>query len=258
MDKTNLTRVQKQCFLGLTLYEKYRTDDCLVRYFVSGLLREEVTFSSYGESGRKIYFCGIPLWGRRIEDNILSWHIGRGTLVSRLHISDILERELNRLFGSQISTKKPRSVFVFWANSGEIAMLLSRFMSRLLKKRGLTPDDVVFLCTKPYHADMARLYFPEIKTMVAKPKILRHVTRDLKTKTWNVHIFFTGAYFCEFERQANRSNKPLDCIDWMANYLDLCPQTGKLPNEINRLLDYQVMNSNYILYLKVTTRKRLW
>ncbi len=234
-----MTCVQKKTLLGLPLYEKYRNDDKLVRFFACGLWREEVSFSSYGESGRQVYFCGIPLWGRRIENNTLSWHLGRNTEVSALNIPDVLERDLNRLFGphSSVSCEQRRQVFVLWANSGEIAMLFSIFMPRLLAKMGLCETDVVFLCTKPYHADMAALYFPEVKSIVAKPKILRHVTQNLKTKTWDVNVFFTGAYFCEFERQAKRSKVPLDCIDWMARYLELSPAPATLTPELNKRLD---------------------
>ena len=172
---------------------------------------------------------------------MLCWHLGRNTKVSSLDIADILERDLNRLFGSRPTADgKRRRVFVFWANSGEIAMLLSIFMPRLLFKMGLSARDVVFLCTKQYHADMAALYFPEVKAVVAKPKILRHVTRDLRTKSWDVNVFFTGAYFCEFERQAKRSSNPLDCIEWMARYLELAPITVKLTPELQeRLNEYE-------------------
>lgn len=238
-DKTLFTLVQKKTFMGLPLYEKYRTDDHLIRLFAGGLWREDVRFSAYGESGREVTLFGLPLWGRHIENNTLSWHVGRKTEVSRLHIADILERDLNQLFGTKNGSTNTsrRHVFVIWANSGEIAMLFSIFMPRLLAKRELSAKDVVFLCTKPYHADMAALYFPDIKTVVAKPKILRHVTKDLKTKTWDVTVFFTGAYFCEFERQVKRNRSPLDGIDWMGRYLGLTPQTAKLTNEINERLD---------------------
>ena len=241
MMQKDMTCVQKKILLGLPLYAKYRNDDRLVRFFAAGLWREDVTFSSYGESGRQVYLCGLPLWGRRIENNMLCWHLGRNTKVSSLDIADILERDLNRLFGSRPTADgKRRRVFVFWANSGEIAMLLSIFMPRLLFKMGLSARDVVFLCTKQYHADMAALYFPEVKAVVAKPKILRHVTKDLRTKSWDVNVFFTGAYFCEFERQAKRSSNPLDCIEWMARYLELAPITVKLTPELQeRLNEYE-------------------
>lgn len=237
MDMTRFACVQKKTFLGLTLYEKYRTDDRLIRLFAGGLWREDVRFSSYGEAGREISLCGLPLWGRRIENNVLSWHLGRNIEISKLRIADILERDLNRLFGPPASSETRRHVFVLWANSGEIAMLFASFMPQLLEKMQLTSKDVVFLCTKPYHADMAELYFPDVKTVVAKPKILRHVTQDLQTQTWNVNVFFTGAYFCEFERQAKRSSTPLDCIDWMSDYLGLPPQPPSLTAELNQRLD---------------------
>lgn len=234
----DMTCVQKKILLGLPLYAKYRNNDRLVRFFAGGLWREDVTFSAYGESGRQVYFCGLPLWGRRIENNMLCWHLGRNTKVSSLDIADVLERDLNRLFGSRPTADgKRRRVFVFWANSGEIAMLFSIFMPRLLFKMGLSARDVVFLCTKQYHADMAALYFPEVKAVVAKPNILRHVTKDLRTKSWDVNVFFTGAYFCEFERQAKRSSHPLDAIEWMARYLELAPIPAKLTPELQERLD---------------------
>lgn len=236
-DMKRFACVQKKTLLGLPLYEKYRTDDRLIRLFAGGFWREDVRFSSYGEVGREISLCGLPLWGRRIENNILSWHLGRDIKISQLRIADILERDLNRLFGPPDSSEARRHVFVLWANSGEIAMLFASFMPQLLEKMKLTSKDVMFLCTKPYHADMAKLYFPDVKTVVAKPKILRHVTQDLQTQTWNVNVFFTGAYFCEFERQAKRSSTPLDCIDWMSDYLGLPPQPPSLTAELNRRLD---------------------
>ncbi len=238
MQKQNMACVRKKTFLGISLYEKYRTDDQLVRLFAGGFWREDVNFSSYGESSRQVYFCGIPLWGRRINNNTLFWHLGRNTEVSKLNIAEALENELNHRFGSHLANSgERRHVFVLWANSGEIAMLFSIFMPRLLARMGLSSQDVVFLCTKQYHADMAALYFPEIKTVVAKPKILRHVTQDLKTKTWDVNVFFSGAYFCEFERQAKNSNTPRNCIDWMAHYLKLSPIPGTLTPELHKRLD---------------------
>lgn len=237
-DKTRFTLVKKKTFLGLPLYEKYRTDDRLLRIFAGGVLSEDVYFSAYGEHGRQLSLFGFPLWGRNIEHNTLSWHVGRNTEVSKLHIADILERDLNKLFDSHApAADGRRKVFVLWANSGEIAMLFSIFMRRLLEKMGFSANDVVFLCTKPYHADMAALYFPGIKAVVGKPQILRHVTHDLKTKNWDVSVFFTGAYFCEFECQAKRSATPLDCIDWMARRLDLDPESGMLTEELNQRLD---------------------
>lgn len=234
IQKQNLICVLKKTLLGVPLYAKYRNDDQLTRLFAGGLWREDVNFSSYGESGRQVYFCGLPLWGRGIKNNMLCWHLGRNTKVYSLDIADILEQDLNHLFGYHVERRR---VFVLWANSGEIAMLFSIFMTRLLASMGLSVKDVVFLCTKQYHADMAALYFPEVKTVVAKPKILRHVTQDLKTKTWDVNVFFTGAYFCEFERQAKRSSVPLDCISWMARYLELAPVPPKLTPELHKRLD---------------------
>lgn len=240
-----LTLVQRKTFFGLPLYEKYRSTDSLVRLFAGGIWREEIHFSAYGESGRNISLFGLPLWGRSIKNNTLSWHVGRYAVVSKLSIADILERDLNRLFDvSACSTNKKRKVFVLWANSGEIAILFSIFMPKLLAKKRLTAKDVVFLCTKPYHADMASLYFPDIKAVVAKPKILRHVTQDLETKTWDVSVFFTGAYFCEFERQAKLNTTPLDFIEWMSNYLGIPPTPLQLSSTLNQRLDIFEQSAN--------------
>lgn len=237
-----LHSVRRKTFLGLPAYEKLRSDDRLQRLFAGGILSEEVRFNSSGECGREMRLLDHVLWQRTIQNDELIVRFGRGWLVSRTSIRVVLDDELERLFADTPVAADPKGfkhVVVFWANSGEIAMLLNGFMPRLLGRMGLSgKGDVVFLCTKPYHADMARLFFPTIPAVVAKPVILRHVTGDLRTSHWDVKVCFTGRYFYEFERQAHKADsKALDALDWMGAEFDLPVIPLRISAEVSERLD---------------------
>ena len=237
-----LHSVRRKTFLGLPAYEKLRSDDRLLRLFAGGILSEEVRFNSSGECGREMRLLDHVLWQRTIQNDELIVRFGRGWLVSRTSIRVVLDDELERLFADTPVAADPKGfkhVVVFWANSGEIAMLLNGFMPRLLGRMGLSgKGDVVFLCTKPYHADMARLFFPTIPAVVAKPVILRHVTGDLRTSHWDVKVCFTGRYFYEFERQAHKADsKALDALDWMGAEFDLPVIPLRISAEVSERLD---------------------
>lgn len=208
--------------MGLPLYVKWRNDRSLLRSFIGGLYQELVTFKNYGEATRQGNLVGIPVWGRRIGGNRISWHIGKGLTVRTVDILKKLNGSLNHLFAmvdvKQVNGRK--NVFVFWANSGEIAVLLRFFMRDVLKQKGLSGNgDLVFLCTKKYHKDMAEFLFPDIPAVIGKPHYLRYLCENGETKDWRISTFFLGSYFAEFEANARRGNPDCHFFSWMQRYL---------------------------------------
>ena len=193
--KDDLRLVKVKRLLGLPIYEKKRTDSRLERSFLGGLYRESVRFADFGEASRQSWLLGLPLWGRTLLGHRLRWHIGRSLVVNSFDILSVLSRDLDRLFAS-VSVRRvdgKKHVYVFWANSGEIALLLGYFFEKLLVAQGLSgPDDVVVLCTKKYHQEMLSFLFPRIRSVVAKPRVLRHLTDDADAGDWRIQICFPG------------------------------------------------------------------
>lgn len=96
------------------------------------------------------------------------------------------------------------------------------------------PEEVVVLCTKQYHQDMLRLYFPEIRSVVAKPKILRYVLDDIEVDEWKVHMCFPGKYFARFEASVN--SVAMNYLEWMSKWfkLQVCPPVKPNEKEFNK------------------------
>lgn len=205
--KDDLRLVKVKRLLGLPIYEKKRTDSRLERSFLGGLYRESVRFADFGEASRQSWLLGLPLWGRTLLGHRLRWHIGRSLVVNSFDILSVLSRDLDRLFAS-VSVRRvdgKKHVYVFWANSGEIALLLGYFFEKLLVAQGLSgPDDVVVLCTKKYHQEMLSFLFPRIRSVVAKPRVLRHLTDDADAGDWRIQICFPGRYFAQLENTTRR------------------------------------------------------
>lgn len=209
-------------FLGLPLYQKWRALHALKRVYLGGLYKESVTFEDYGEATRQCHLLGIPLFGRKLDAQAMTWHVGNGLPVKKLDIAQTLRTELDGIFADMPvkAVDGKRHVFVFWANSGEIAILLMFFWKQLLERFQIRePDEVVVLCTKNYHKEMLRFYFPQIRALVAKPKILRYVLGDMSAGDWEVHMCFPGKYFAQFE--ASAADTPINYVDWMSQWFAL-------------------------------------
>lgn len=217
---------------GIPFYRKYRSEKALKRIFLGGIYREIVTFEDYGEASRQSSLLGIPVWGRKLNQQAISWHIGSSLIVKKISIAKELSFQLDSIFSKMpvrpVNGRK--HIFIFWANSGEIALLLMFFWKQLLKRYEIrAPEEVVVLCTKQYHQDMLRLYFPEIRSVVAKPKILRYVLDDIEVDEWQVHMCFPGKYFARFEASVN--SVAMNYLEWMRKWfkLQVCPPVK--PNE---------------------------
>ena len=99
------------------------------------------------------------------------------------------------------------------------ALLLGYFFEKLLVAQGLSgPDDVVVLCTKKYHQEMLSFLFPRIRSVVAKPRVLRHLTDDADAGDWRIQICFPGRYFAQLENTTRRPDGPENFFTWMRDY----------------------------------------
>lgn len=228
----NFALSKTKTILGIPLYRKYRAEKGLKRVFLGGIYREIVTFEDYGEASRQSSLLGIPVWGRRLNQQAISWHIGSSLIVKKISIAKELSFQLDSIFSKMpvrpVNGRK--HIFIFWANSGEIALLLMFFWKQLLKRYEIrAPEEVVVLCTKQYHQDMLRLYFPEIRSVVSKPKILRYVLEDLEAGDWYVHMCFPGKYFAQFE--SNVSSAPVNYLEWMSRWFNLNVGNPAKPNK---------------------------
>lgn len=228
----NFVLSKTKAIFGIPLYRKYRAEKALKRDFLGGLYREIVTFEDYGEASRQSSLWGIPIWGRKLDHQAISWHLGASVVVKKISIANELSTQLDTIFAEMpvrpINEKK--HIFVFWANSGEIALLLMFFWKQLLERYEIhDPEEVVVLCTKQYHQDMLRLYFPEIRSVVAKPKILRYVLDDIETNVWHVHMCFPGKYFARFEASVN--SVPVNYLEWMSRWFNLEVKSPVKPNK---------------------------
>ena len=229
----NFVLSKTKSILGIPLYRKFRAEKALKRDFLGGIYREIVTFEDYGEASRQAKLLGIPIWGRTLDQQAISWHIGSSLVVRKLLIEKKLSQQLNWIFESMpvSSINGRKHAFVFWANSGEIALLLMFFWKKLLFRYEIKHSkEVVVLCTKQYHQDMLKLYFPEIRSVVAKPKILRYVLGDVETDDWFVHMCFPGKYFAQFEATIN--NVPINYLEWMGKWFNVPIGSPANPNRI--------------------------
>lgn len=222
---------------GVPIYKKYRSERTIKRDFFGGLYREIVTFEDYGEATRQSSLFGIRVWGRNLDHQAISWHIGSSLVIKKIAIADQLSLQLDSIFKKMpvrpVNGKK--HIFVFWANSGEIALLIMFFWKQLLARCEICDsEEVVVLCTKQYHQDMLRLYFPEIRSVVSKPKILRYVLEDLEAGDWYVHMCFPGKYFAQFE--SNVSSAPVNYLEWMSRWFNLNVGNPAKPNK--KRIDY--------------------
>lgn len=216
---------------GFPVYKKYIAEQALRRDFIGGIYREIINYEEYGEALRQSYFLGLPIWGKRIDQKTITWHIGVSIVVKRFSIANELSKVLEKAFdGLRVTPiNEKKHVFIFRSNSGEIAILLMFFWKKLLEINDIrNREQVVVLCTKQYHQDMLKFYFPEIRSVVLNPEILRFVHDDLEAGEWFVHMCFPGKYFIRME--ANVESVPVNYIEWMGRWFGIKVQMPESPD----------------------------
>lgn len=216
---------------GFPVYKKYIAEKALRRDFIGGIYREIINYEEYGEALRQSYFLGLPIWGKRIDQKTITWHIGVSIVVKRFSIANELSKVLEKAFdGLRVTPiNEKKHVFIFRSNSGEIAILLMFFWKKLLEINDIrNREQVVVLCTKQYHQDMLKFYFPEIRSVVLNPEILRFVHDDLEAGEWFVHMCFPGKYFIRME--ANVESVPVNYIEWMGRWFGIKVQMPESPD----------------------------
>lgn len=235
--KLTLSKQKKIC--GLPVYKKYIAEKMIRRDFIGGIYRESINYEEYGEALRQAYFLGMPIWGKRVNQRIITWHVGESRVLKQFTIADGLANVLERTFNGMrvVPIKDKKHAFIFRSNSGEIALLLMFFWKQLLERNEIKHrEQVVVLCTKQYHQDMLKLYFPEIRSVVLNPKILSFVHDDLEAGEWYVHMCFPGKYFVQME--SNFDSGPVNYLEWMGRWFGLSVQSPERPDaeELNNAL----------------------
>lgn len=185
--KDDLRLVKVKRLLGLPIYEKKRTDSRLERSFLGGLYRESVRFADFGEASRQSWLLGLPLWGRTLLGHRLRWHIGRSLVVNSFDILSVLSRDLDRLFASVFgcgaSTAKAclRILGQFRRNCFAAGLFLRETHSgarivRAGRRGGFVHQEI----------PSRNALFPvsRIRSVVAKPRVLRHLTDDADAGDW--------------------------------------------------------------------------
>ena len=123
------------------------------RDFIGGIYRESINYEEYGEALRQAYFLGMPIWGKRVNQRIITWHVGESRVLKQFTIADGLANVLERTFNGMrvVPIKDKKHAFIFRSNSGEIALLLMFFWKQLLERNEIKHrEQVVVLCTKQY------------------------------------------------------------------------------------------------------------
>lgn len=65
---------------------------------------------------------------------------------------------------------------------------------------------------------MLSFLFPRIRSVVAKPRVLRHLTDDADAGDWRIQICFPGRYFAQLENTTRRPDGPENFFTWMRDY----------------------------------------
>ena len=221
---------------GIPVYRKTRTYNQLKRFFAFGLYREEISFSEEGELSRKTYLLGLPIFGRTLDNFKMSWRLFDKLSIKTIDIREEFNKKIEENFPLETikSINDKKHVFVFWANSGEIAVLLRFFFSQILISQNLiNRNEFLVICTKKYHKEMLDLYFPGVCSKVMKPRVLRYLTGDYELDGIKVSMFFPGKYFAGFEEYISRDGYKINFIDWMKKYLSLDIDAPKEPESLS-------------------------
>lgn len=226
-------KLQKQKrILGLPFYQKLRSETELLRIFLFGFFAEHVFFNEEGEYARNIYCLRFLILQKRTKNLLVDYYLFGYIKLWTVDLGKALDKSLSRLFSDTkiIPINGKKQVFVFWANSGEIALLLSLFFEKILRQLGIrAEEEFVILCTKAYHKHMLSMYFPKARVVVSKPLALRYMTGDCIVGDWKITMFFPGKYFAKFESFADQ-NKTVNYYDWMKHWLDINKPTVLAPD----------------------------
>ena len=226
-------KLQKQKLLaGLPFYQKFRSETELLRVFLFGFWAEHVFFNEEGEYARNIYCLRFLLLRKQSQNLLVDYYLFGSIKLWTINFGKALDKSFSQLFSDTkiIPVNGKKQVIVFWAHSGEIALLLSLFFKKILYRLGIRADEeFVILCTQTYHKHMLRMYFPEARVFVSKPLALRYMTSDCIVGDWQVTMFFPGKYFAQLERLADQ-NKETNFFDWMKRWLDISNPTVLAPN----------------------------
>ena len=230
---SNRLKLQKQKRIaGLPFYQKFRSETELLRIFLFGFLAEHVFFSEEGEYAKNFYCLRFLILQKQTKNLLVDYLLFGCLKLWTVDLGRALDKSLSRLFADTkiIPVNGKKQVFVFWANSGEIALLLSLFFEKILRQLGINnEEEFVILCTKTYHKHMLSMYFPKARVVVDKPLALRYMTGDCTVGDWKITMFFPGKYFARFESMADQ-NKPVNFYDWMKHWLDISNPRILAPN----------------------------
>lgn len=217
-------KFQKQKLLaGLPFYQKFRSETELLRVFLLGFLAEHVLFSEDGEYAKNIYCLRFLILQKKTKNLLVDYLLFGYLKCWFVNLGKALDKSLSRIFADTkiVPINGKKQVFVFWANSGEIALLLSLFFEKILHQLGIkNEEEYVILCTKTYHKHMLSMYFPKARVAVEKPLALRYITGDCTVGDWKITMFFPGKYFAKFESLADK-NKTVNFYDWMKLWLNI-------------------------------------
>lgn len=251
------TLIKSKKFLGITIYNKYKSQENTSRVCLGGFFSEKIFYLNSLPYLCQYFLLGLPLLSSQKTDQLhTTYSIFGGLLKWTINSEDKISAILNSIF-SKFSIKSiegKKHIYVLSANSGEIALFLSLFFERLLKKHGIANfDEFVVLCTKKYHQDMLKMYFPEVQSVVAKPKALRKITGygDCVVKDWNIHVLFSGQYFHKYEMTLDEPTERQHFLSWMKQNLNMeYPKTPRTVLE-NLLKDHLTTAKSKLLALNL-------
>ena len=111
--KLTLSKQKKIC--GLPVYKKYIAEKMIRRDFIGGIYREIINYEEYGEALRQAYFLGMPIWGKRVNQRIITWHVGESRVLKQFTIADGLANVLERTFNGMrvVPIKDKKHAFIF-------------------------------------------------------------------------------------------------------------------------------------------------
>lgn len=190
---------QSICLFGIPIYRKVIRAKTESRIYLSGLYRETTYYySSCGKALRRSYVLGVPAFGKFFGRKNTAWFFGKSFVLWRKSLAGELSRALTEIFGNEpvrpVDGRK--HVIVLAGNSGEIALLIKFFLEKRFKDLHCEdPQSVVVLCTKPYHREMMRLYFPDVRTALDNLRILERLPRTFDAKRWRVTLCFPRDYY---------------------------------------------------------------
>lgn len=184
---------------GIPLYQKIADGLLERREYLAGMYREVLRFDPcFGKSRRQAYLFGFPVWGKRFGRLSTSWFLGRSFVIREKKIDAQLASYLEETFKDvEVQpVKGKKHVVVLAGNAGEISFLIRYYFQKLLLDLNCrTPDQIVVLCTKRYHRDMLKMYFPSIRSKIGNLRILERLPGEFEASRWHVTMCFPRDYY---------------------------------------------------------------